>query len=97
MYFLTIQESRVEAGEAQRRPGVHVDSAGKVIVRRKKKENEISASVIGNEGNGDADTYRYHPWGGGCAHQVGDYKLMRTNPLRDVDAVGGRSTDDDDW
>ena len=70
MYFLTIQESQVKAGHSQRRPGVHVDSAGEIIVKSKDKENEISAMVIGEEGNGDADTYRY--WGGGCAHQVVD-------------------------
>ena len=72
MYFLTIQESQVEAGQSQRRPGVHVDSAGEIIVKSKEKENDISATIIGEEGNGDADTYRYHPWGGGCAHQVVD-------------------------
>lgn len=70
VYFLTIQESQVEAGQSQRRPGVHVDSAGEIIVKSKEKENDISATIIGEEGNGDADTYRYHPWGGGCAHQV---------------------------
>lgn len=70
IYFLTIQESWVEAGESQRRPGIHVDSAGEVFVKGSKRENPDPTSILGEEGNGDADTYRYHPWGGGCAHQI---------------------------
>jgi len=46
VYFLTIQESHVEAGQAQRRPGVHVDSAGKVIVRRKEMEMQTPTAII---------------------------------------------------
>ena len=70
IYFLTIQESWVEPGESQRRPGIHVDSAGEVLVKGSKKENPTPIPVVGEEGNGDADTYRFHPWGGGCAHQI---------------------------
>ena len=70
IYFLTIHESWVEAGESQRRPGIHVDSAGEVFVKDSRKENPTPTPILGEEGNGDADTYRYHPWGGGCAHQI---------------------------
>ena len=70
IYFLTIQESWVEGGESQRRPGIHVDSAGEVFVKGSKKENPTPTPILGEEGNGDADYYKYHPWGGGCAHQI---------------------------
>ena len=70
IYFLTIQESWVEPGESQRRPGIHVDSAGEVFVKDSKKDNPTPTPILGEEGSGDADTYRYHPWGGGCAHQI---------------------------
>ena len=70
IYFLTIQESWVEGGESQRRPGIHVDSAGEVFVKGSKKENPAPTPILGEEGNGDADYYKYHPWGGGCGHQI---------------------------
>ena len=56
VYYLTIQETPVEAGQAQRRPGLHVDSPGQVKVRR---------------GGGAAHTYFGHDWGRGCAHNTG--------------------------
>ena len=40
------------------------------MVKGSKKENPTPIPVVGEEGNGDADTYRFHPWGGGCAHQI---------------------------
>ena len=56
VYYLTIEESSVEAGKSQRRPGLHVDSPGEVKVRR---------------GRGAAHTYYGHDWGRGCAHVTG--------------------------
>ena len=56
VYYLTIEESFVEAGNSQRRPGLHVDSPGDVKVRR---------------GKGAGHTYYGHDWGRGCAHVTG--------------------------
>ena len=56
VYYLTIDESFVEAGSSQRRPGLHVDSPGEVKVRR---------------GRGAGHTYYGHNWGRGGAHLTG--------------------------
>ena len=63
--FLTIQESWVKTGTTQRRPGLHVDSPGKVKIK-----NEESDTYI--EGDGSSRPYRGHPWGDGCAHRGQD-------------------------
>ena len=63
--FITIQESRVKTGTTQRRPGLHVDSTGKVKIK-----NEESETF--NEGDGSSRPYRDHPWGDGCAHRGQD-------------------------
>ena len=33
VYYLTVQESSVEAGQSQRRPGLHVDRPGQVKMK----------------------------------------------------------------
>ena len=65
MNILTIQESWVKKGTTQRRPGLHVDSPGKVKIK-----NEESDTYI--EGEGSSRPYRGHPWGDGCAHRGQD-------------------------
>ena len=56
VYYLTIDESVVEAGSCHRRPGLHVDSPGEVEVR---------------SGGGAGHTYYGHAWGRGGAHRTG--------------------------
>ena len=65
VYYLTIQESYVDAGRSQRRPGLHVDSPGQVKIK-----NEDSQVWL--EGKGSSQSFRGHHWGRGCAHYVGD-------------------------
>ena len=67
VYYLTIQESWVEPGNSQRRPGLHVDSPGSVKI----KGEDIKASGLDDKGNGKSKRYRGHGWGFGCAHSVG--------------------------
>ena len=61
--YLTIQECWVEQGTSQRRPGLHVDSPGKVRLRGEDDEP-------GDKGRGSSQIYRGHHWGEGCAHYV---------------------------
>merc|ERR1719334_2657629 len=63
--YLTIQESWVEPGTSQRRPGLHVDSPG--VVRIINNEDNNSGLI---EGDGVSAPYRGHPWGSGCAHRI---------------------------
>ena len=64
VYYLTVQESSVEAGQSQRRPGLHVDRPGQV-----KMKSESARDVT--RGRGSSDSYYGHGWGRGCAHSVG--------------------------
>ena len=66
--FLTIQESWVEPGTSQRRPGLHVDSPGRVRIQ------DTDQAVI--EGKGSSRPYRGHPWGQGCAHRGKDRSVI---------------------
>ena len=52
-------------GWAQRRPGLHVDSPGSVLMRTD------SALGPSSEGRGQARPYSGHHWGLGCCHYVG--------------------------
>ena len=61
--YLTIQECWVEQGTSQRRPGLHVDSPGKVRLRGEEKEP-------GDKGRGSSQLYKRYHWGKGCAHSV---------------------------
>lgn len=61
IYYLTIQESYVEAGTSQRRPGLHVDSPGKVSIKNEER-------LDNDEGKGFSQQFRGHRWGMGCAH-----------------------------
>ena len=67
VYYLTIQESLVEAGHSQRRPGLHVDSPGEVKI----KASASSPSSEGlSKGNGSSHMWKGHHWGQGNAHYV---------------------------
>ena len=68
VYYLTIQESWVEPGNSQRRPGLHVDSPGSVKI----KGEDARPYGLDLEGNGKSKCYRGHGWGFGCAHSVGE-------------------------
>ena len=68
VYYLTIQESWVEAGESQRRPGLHVDSPGYVKIIDDSNRNDKPL-----EGDGKSQRYHGHRWGNGCAHYLGDH------------------------
>jgi len=61
--YLTIQESWVEEGTSQRRPGLHVDSPGAVKIK-----DQIVDGCL--KGKGSSQPYKGHRWGGGCAHEV---------------------------
>ena len=61
--YLTIQEGWVEAGESQRRPGLHVDSPGEVKI----KNGELEQLA---EGQGDSQAYEGHHWGLGCCQFI---------------------------
>ena len=67
IYYLTIQESWVEPGNSQRRPGLHVDSPGSVKINGE----DTKASGLDLKGDGKSKRYRGHGWGFGCAHSVG--------------------------
>ena len=64
VYYLTIQESFVEPGTSQRRPGLHVDSPGKVELKNATAEDNVE------RGKGTAQGYGGHYWGMGCAHII---------------------------
>ena len=70
VYYLTIQESWVEPGNSQRRPGLHVDSPGSVKI--KGEDHDAKHRGLDPEGNGKSKRYRGHRWGFGCAHYVGE-------------------------
>ena len=68
VYYLTIQETEVPPGQAQRRPGLHVDSPGSVKLR------QGEAAVWGGalaRGAGTSAQYTGHRWGAGCCHVLG--------------------------
>ena len=52
VYYLTIQESMVKAGESQRRPGLHVDSPGNIKIR-----NDLNQSLC-KRGHGTSDAFK---------------------------------------
>ena len=68
VYYLTIQEGYVEAGESQRRPGLHVDSLGKVDIRNIDKSEATEDLFSCDEGQGASQQFKGHRWGMGCAH-----------------------------
>ena len=63
VYYLTIQESYVEKGKSQRRPGLHVDSPGRIKFKGETPN-------VDRKGNGKSQRYFGHRWGNGCAHYV---------------------------
>ena len=67
--YLTVQESLVEPGTAQRRPGLHVDSPGKVKIKNRDDDSLI-------EGDGSSRPYQGNPWGDGCAHRGQDEGIV---------------------
>eukprot|EP00092_Neocalanus_flemingeri_P001415 GFUD01001511.1.p1 GENE.GFUD01001511.1~~GFUD01001511.1.p1 ORF type:complete len:396 (+),score=91.78 GFUD01001511.1:127-1314(+) len=71
--YLTIKESYVEIGTSQRRPGLHVDSPGKVILKKEDGDNFVN-------GKGSSQPYRSNGWGRGCAHFIDPhYSEIETN------------------
>ena len=67
IYYLTIQESWVEPGDSQRRPGLHVDRPGAVKLKRGSSDHQLG---LNHEGLGKSQRYDGHHWGNGCAHYV---------------------------
>ena len=65
VYYLTIQESEVESGQSQRRPGLHVDSPGGVRI---KNQDSLTGNQMGNKGSGSSRKYNDHRWGAGSCH-----------------------------
>ena len=63
VYYLTIQESEVDPGQSQRRPGLHVDSPGWVKIK-----NVEDKKVEMKKGSGSAHHYTDHRWGAGFCH-----------------------------
>ena len=78
--FLTVQESLVEAGSTQRRPGLHVDCAGIIKLAGAEKGEGGGKGSGGKSGRrtkegkeGDGESWRFdsHHWGlGGCQVQT---------------------------
>ena len=62
VYFLTIQESEVDPGQSQRRPGLHVDSPGWVNIKN------VEDMKPGQKGSGSSHLYTDHRWGAGFCH-----------------------------
>ena len=58
-----MQESHVEAGKSQRRPGLHVDRPGQLRIRP-----EPAWDL--RRGRGCNHSYIGHGWGHGCAHRA---------------------------
>ena len=87
VYYLTIQESEVESGQCQRRPGLHVDSPGWVKI----KNNDVAK--VGKKGSGSSRKYTDHHWGAGSCHvfhlgtnakkYIGDIEIGNIN-FRDI-------------
>ena len=69
VYYLTVQESSVEAGQSQRRPGLHVDRPGQLKIRPE--------SAWAGLGRGCNHSYVGHGWGRGCAHMAGTVQVER--------------------
>ena len=55
----------MEAGQSQRRPGLHVDRPGQLKIKPE------SAWAGLSQGRGCNHSYVGHGWGRGCAHTVG--------------------------
>ena len=55
VYYLTIQETMVKAGTSQRRPGLHVDSPGRVRFKRENKTKKTQKYT--SEGAGSSDKF----------------------------------------
>ena len=68
VYYLTIQESWVNEGHSQRRPGLHVDSPGGIKIKGKYPQDSYF------KGKGKSQLYLGHHWGNGCAHHVKQQK-----------------------
>ena len=62
VYYLTIQESEVDPGMSQRRPGLHVDSPGWVKIK------DADEKKTGGKGTGTSCVYDGHRWGAGSCH-----------------------------
>ena len=62
VYYLTIQESEVDPGQSQRRPGLHVDSPGWVKIK------DVGVTKRGEKGSGSSHFYNAHRWGAGSCH-----------------------------
>ena len=65
--FLTVQESFVEGGRTQRRPGLHVDCPGSVRVEGEKRRGGGSENW---HGAGESRRYTGTEWGLGACHLV---------------------------
>ena len=58
----------MEAGQSQRRPGLHVDRPGHLKIKPEGSGLEVS------RGRGCNHSYFGHCWGSGCAHRVGTHQ-----------------------
>lgn len=67
IYFLTIEESLVDEGKSQRRPGLHVECGGKVCICDELTIDE-KKQISFDKGNGNwkcKNKHFIHPWGMG--------------------------------
>ena len=74
VYYLTIQESDVDPGQSQRRPGLHVDSPGWIKIK------DVGVTKRGEKGSGSSHIYNNHDWGAGSCHVLN----LDTNTDKDV-------------
>ena len=62
IYFVTIQESWVDANTSQRRPGLHTDNPGPLLIKKKSDDTEAKGSY--SDGSGSCDLVAVdHHWG----------------------------------
>jgi hypothetical protein len=67
---LTVEESFVDGGKSQRRPGLHTDTPGKVVIRNDNTEIAIPHEKATKEGVGVSSRYKGHRWGLGGCHKI---------------------------
>ena len=79
VYYLTIHESLVEAGTSQRRPGLHVDSPGRVKIKHQEEPGQELS-----QGRGSGHKWEGHHWGEGNAHYA--QEIRNNTPEEDEEA-----------
>ena len=62
IFFLTIQESWVDADTSQRRPGLHTDNPGPLVIKKRSSRSDVNETFSKGSGTFDYVTCSHH-WG----------------------------------